>query len=96
MLQRLPLHAHPSIVCALRLHVQWMTSVLQPLNERAAGEAPNHATGLHCQTAQPSACCAVHAAIVQGGFSLLEGNELEPQLLQLVAHVSASRVILER
>ncbi|KAL6756289.1 hypothetical protein V8C86DRAFT_100948 [Haematococcus lacustris] len=49
----------------------WMTSVLQPLNERAA-------------------------AIVQGGFSLLEGVALEPQLLQLVAHVSASRVVLER
>lgn len=49
-----------------------MTSVLQPLNERAA-------------------------TIVQGGFNLLEGDaEMEAQLLQLVAHVSACRVILQR
>lgn len=50
-----------------------MTSVLQPLNEKAAG-------------------------IVQGGFSLLEGGspKMEAQLLQLVAHVSACRVVLQR
>ncbi len=34
---------------------------------------------------------------MQGGFALLEGtSHLEADLLQLVAHVSASRVILER
>lgn len=48
-----------------------MTSVFQPLNERAK-------------------------EIVINNADLLEGPNMEPLLLQLVAHVSAYRVILKR
>lgn len=34
--------------------------------------------------------------IIINGFSLLEGSSIDPQLLQLVAHTSAYRVLLER
>ncbi|KAF5842053.1 hypothetical protein DUNSADRAFT_9622 [Dunaliella salina] len=34
--------------------------------------------------------------IIINGFSLLEGSSINPQLLQLVAHTSAYRVLLER
>ncbi|GAX73465.1 hypothetical protein CEUSTIGMA_g917.t1 [Chlamydomonas eustigma] len=50
---------------------QWMSKVLQPLNERAA-------------------------QIATDNVDLLEGSTIEPLLLQLVAHVYANRVILER
>ena len=50
---------------------QWMTTVLQPLNEKAADIVCNHA-------------------------DLLQSSTMEPLLLQLVAHVTAYRVILAR
>ena len=34
--------------------------------------------------------------IITNSFSLLEGSVVEPQLLQLVAHASAYRVLLQR
>lgn len=51
------------------------------------------ASGFCGRKPYPSPACA---AIAQGGFNLLEGSALEPSLLQLVAHVSAYRVILQR
>ena len=36
------------------------------------------------------------AEIVTGNADLLEGAAMEPLLLQLVAHVSANRVIIKR
>ncbi len=36
------------------------------------------------------------AAVVTDNIDLLEGSTSEPLLLQLVAHVHANRVILER
>lgn len=91
---------------------QWMTSVLQPINEKAAVRTIESAYALGSDEfilgrpvmpwgrpvaegpGMPPLCWL--QAIVQGGFSLLEGSAIEPQLLQLVAHVSATRVILER
>ncbi|CAD7695780.1 unnamed protein product [Ostreobium quekettii] len=53
------------------IYRQWMTDVLQPLNERAA-------------------------AIIFDHVDLLDTSRIEPLLLQLVAHVSAYKVILSR
>ena len=50
---------------------QWMKTVLQPLNEKAAEIVVKHA-------------------------DLLQTSRMEPLLLQLVAHVCAYRVILQR
>lgn len=144
------------LISTISAHRQWMTSVLQPLNEKAAGTwlrcmqhfttwltlsgrkgnentaatyaamqfTQNHAeidyltagglpwlhetsdTMMHLCSMRmnkgmqlyirSTLCSWFPAAIAQGGFSLMEGNALESELLQLVAHVTASRVLLER
>jgi hypothetical protein len=68
----------------------WMEKVLQPLNEKAASIIADHIDLLDAEQRDSGGSTSSSAGVGSGQAKLV------PELLQLVAHVSAMRVILHR